>query len=71
MGDILPEIKEKQEYVKKVIKGEEESFNATLDRGIELFEELIEKLKKKRPGLNYSYQSRLEARKSWADAALL
>ena len=47
MGDIFPEIKEKKEYVKKVIKGEEESFNATLDRGIELFEEIIEKLNKK------------------------
>jgi len=47
MGDVFPEIKEKQNYVKKVIKGEEESFNATLDRGIELFEEIIEKLNKK------------------------
>ncbi len=47
MGDVFPEIKEKQEYVKKVIKGEEESFNATLDRGIDLFEEIIEKLNKK------------------------
>ncbi|MBT8380040.1 MAG: alanine--tRNA ligase, partial [Ignavibacteria bacterium] len=34
--------------VKKVIKGEEESFNDTLDRGIELFEEIIEKLNKKK-----------------------
>ena len=47
MGDIFPEIKEKKEYVKKVIMSEEESFNATLDRGIELFEEIIEKLNKK------------------------
>lgn len=48
MGEIFPEIKEKKEYVKKVIKGEEESFNATLDRGIELFEEIIEKLNRKK-----------------------
>ncbi|MBK9097047.1 MAG: alanine--tRNA ligase [bacterium] len=48
MGDVFPEIKEKKEYVKKVIKGEEESFNATLDRGIELFEEIVEKLNKKK-----------------------
>ncbi len=47
MGDVFPEILEKKEYIKKVIKGEEESFNATLDRGIELFEEIIEKLNKK------------------------
>ena len=37
MGEVFPEIKEKNDYVKKVIKGEEESFNATLDRGIEEF----------------------------------
>ena len=48
MGDVFPEIKEKKDYVKKVIKGEEESFNATLDRGIELFEEIIEKLNRKK-----------------------
>ena len=48
MGEIFPEIIEKQEYLQKVIQGEEESFNATLDRGIELFEEIIEKLNKKK-----------------------
>jgi alanyl-tRNA synthetase len=48
MGDVFPEVNEKKKYVKKIIKGEEESFNATLDRGIELFEEIIEKLNKKK-----------------------
>jgi len=37
MGDVFPELKEKQAFVEKVIKAEEESFNATLDRGIEEF----------------------------------
>lgn len=46
MGDVFPEIGEKKEYVKKVIHGEEVNFNATLDRGIELFEELIKGLQK-------------------------
>jgi len=46
MGEVFPEIKEKQNYIKKVIKAEEESFNATLDRGIELFEEVVRKLNK-------------------------
>lgn len=44
MGDVFPEIADKKDYVKKVIKAEEESFNATLDRGIELFDEIINKL---------------------------
>jgi len=48
IGDVFPEIIDKKDYIKKVIKGEEESFNATLDRGIELFEEIIEKLNKKK-----------------------
>ncbi len=48
MGDVFPEIIEKKEYVKERIKAEEESFNATLDRGIEIFEEIVTKLEKKR-----------------------
>jgi alanyl-tRNA synthetase len=39
-----PELKERQEFVKNVIKSEEESFNVTLDRGIELFNEVADKL---------------------------
>ncbi len=46
MGSIFPELKEKKTYIKKVIRSEEESFNMTLDRGIELFDELIKRLKK-------------------------
>jgi len=47
MGGIFPEIKEKQKYVEKIIKAEEESFNKTLDRGIELFGQIVEDLKTK------------------------
>ncbi len=48
MGDVFPEIVEKKEYVKKIIKAEEDSFNATLDRGIELFNEIVNKLNKQK-----------------------
>jgi alanyl-tRNA synthetase len=47
MGKVFPEITEKKDYVKNIIKAEEESFNATLDRGIELFDEIISGLQKK------------------------
>lgn len=40
MGEAFPEIKEKHQYIAAVIKSEEERFNVTLDRGIELFEKL-------------------------------
>jgi alanyl-tRNA synthetase len=40
MGEVFPEIKSNQSNIEKIIKAEEESFNATLDRGIELFEEI-------------------------------
>ncbi len=40
MEDIFPELKHKQDHIEKVIKAEEESFNITLDRGIELFEKI-------------------------------
>lgn len=47
MGGIFPEIISNKENVQKIIKAEEESFNATLDRGIELFENIIAKEKSK------------------------
>ena len=46
MGDAFPEIRERREHIRGVIRGEEESFGRTLDRGIDLFAELIERLKK-------------------------
>jgi len=46
MGDHFPEIRERREHISGVIRGEEESFGRTLDRGIELFSELVEKLRK-------------------------
>lgn len=47
MGDVFPEIIENKANVIKIIKAEEESFNRTLDRGIELFEQIAEKTKVK------------------------
>ncbi len=45
MGDVFPEIRIKQKHVREVIRTEEESFNKTLDRGIELFHEETAKRK--------------------------
>lgn len=44
MGDVFPEIVEKKDYVKKIINAEEDSFNATLDRGIDLFDSVVKTL---------------------------
>jgi alanyl-tRNA synthetase len=41
MGNVFPEIVEKRSHIERVVKAEEESFEATLDRGIELFESVI------------------------------
>lgn len=46
MGSQFPEIVENKEFVKKIIRSEEESFNKTLDRGIHHFEEIAGNLKK-------------------------
>lgn len=43
--DIFPELTEKQEFIKNVIKSEEESFNLTLDRGLEHFYEVYDTIK--------------------------
>ncbi|MBR9974248.1 MAG: alanine--tRNA ligase [Bacteroidetes bacterium] len=41
MGAVFPEIVEHREVIEKVIRAEEESFNATLDRGLEIFEDIV------------------------------
>ncbi|MCX6169348.1 MAG: alanine--tRNA ligase [Ignavibacteriales bacterium] len=40
---VFPEILTNRSNIEKIIKAEEESFNATLDRGIELFDVLVKK----------------------------
>jgi alanyl-tRNA synthetase/REP element-mobilizing transposase RayT len=44
MGDVFPELRAKQAHVEQVIKGEEEAFNRTLDKGIALFEAEADRL---------------------------
>jgi len=41
MGDTFPEVRAKQKTIKETIRPEEEAFNKTLDKGIELFDELV------------------------------
>jgi alanyl-tRNA synthetase len=40
MGDAYPELREQANEIDRVIRAEEERFNATLERGLELFEEV-------------------------------
>ncbi|MCK4357787.1 MAG: alanine--tRNA ligase [Candidatus Cloacimonetes bacterium] len=47
MGEYYPELIEKREHIKLVIKSEEERFNLTLDVGIIKFKEITEMLKPK------------------------
>ncbi|MCH8272994.1 MAG: alanine--tRNA ligase, partial [Candidatus Marinimicrobia bacterium] len=47
MGDIFPELRERKEHIERIIKSEEESFGETIDRGMELFEQLTVKMNKK------------------------
>src|SRR5207302_2871679 len=42
MGDVFPEVREKQKQIQETIKREEESFNQTLDKGLQLFGEQIQ-----------------------------
>jgi alanyl-tRNA synthetase len=43
-SSIYPELEEKRDSTKSIIKNEEESFNITLDKGIEIFNKVIEEL---------------------------
>ncbi len=46
MGDVFPELRQRAHYVQDVIRSEEETFNRTLDRGLELFAEEVAKLER-------------------------
>ncbi|MCF7801832.1 MAG: alanine--tRNA ligase [Candidatus Marinimicrobia bacterium] len=48
MGDTFPELKERTDYVARVIQSEEESFSKTLDRGIEIFQNLVDETRTKK-----------------------
>ena len=45
-GGAYPELVEKQEYIKKVIRIEEEKFNETIDQGMDMLSSYVEELKK-------------------------
>ncbi len=45
-GEAYPELREKCDYIKKIIKTEEERFNETIDTGLSMLSEYIENLKK-------------------------
>lgn len=45
-GEAYPELVEKRDYIQKVIRIEEEKFNETIDKGIEILSSYIEELRK-------------------------
>ncbi|RPI63846.1 MAG: alanine--tRNA ligase [Planctomycetaceae bacterium] len=45
MGDVFPELNDRQKYVMQTIREEEESFGKTLDRGIDLFNKQARKVR--------------------------
>ncbi len=49
IGDFFPEVRAKQSKIKEVIRREEESFNKTLDKGIEEFNEMMVALERDVP----------------------
>ena len=44
MGDVFPEVRAKQQTIRETIHREEQAFNKTLDRGIELFEREVARI---------------------------
>jgi len=45
-GSAYPELVQKQEFIQKVVRMEEESFNRTIDAGLHILDEMISKMKK-------------------------
>jgi len=46
MGETFPEIINRQKHIQQVIKSEEKSFGLTLDKGLEIFEDITNRVKK-------------------------
>ncbi|RKD34617.1 alanine--tRNA ligase [Thermohalobacter berrensis] len=49
--EIYPELSEKREQIRKIVKIEEEKFEETIDQGINILKEHIEKLKKEKTNI--------------------
>ena len=47
MGDAFPEVRERRIFIKNTIQTEEVAFNRTLDRGIQMFEQEVSKIRNK------------------------
>lgn len=47
MGDAFPELRQREDYIARCIRSEEESFNHTLDRGLDIFDKIVEELTRK------------------------
>ena len=52
MEDFYPEVKEKQDFIERVIKNEEERFHETLHEGLAILSDVIKKAKGKRKQTN-------------------
>ena len=50
MGDVFPELRAHAAKIEQTLKGEEESFNKTLDKGIALFEAEVARILNSSPG---------------------
>ncbi|MDO9549320.1 MAG: alanine--tRNA ligase, partial [Candidatus Marinimicrobia bacterium] len=48
LGDVYPEIVERKEHIKKVIRYEEQSFGETLDKGLDVYQRVKENLLKQK-----------------------
>src|ERR1035437_229231 len=48
MGHVFPEIRAKQDHIEQVIQREEEAFNKTLDKGIEMFNAQLDAMRRDR-----------------------
>ncbi len=46
LGSAFPELRGKQRHIQNIVRSEEETFNKTLDRGIEMFNEEVERVVK-------------------------
>ena len=58
LGTVFPELKERHDIIRRVIRSEEESFGRTLDRGLDVFRRSIEGIKHNQTVVNAAILNR-------------
>jgi alanyl-tRNA synthetase len=71
MGDVFPETRARKKHVQEVIRTEEEAFNRTLDRGLEIFRDLVGEMNQWRQHAQNLYEALVASKGTHEDPQVI